>query len=109
MSKMPGELDAAIAEYQQALRLKPGYAGAHNNLGTALYAQGRAAEAVAQYQEALRLMPAYAEIRYNIAMALLSIPGRANEAAEQLEIFLKARPDNEPARRMLAQIRASQP
>jgi tetratricopeptide (TPR) repeat protein len=109
LSKMPGELDAAIAEYQQALRLKPGYAGAHNNLGTALYAQGRAAEAVAQYQEALRLMPAYAEIRYNIAMALLSIPGRANEAAEQLEIFLKARPDNEPARRMLAQIRASQP
>jgi tetratricopeptide (TPR) repeat protein len=108
-TKVPGRLDAAIAEYREALRLKPNYAGAHNNLGTALYAQGRAAEAVEQYREALRLMPDYAEIRYNIAMALLSIPGRSNEAAEQLEAFLKARPGNEAARRMLSQIRANQP
>jgi len=93
----------------EALRLRPDYAGAHNNLGTVLYAQGRAAEAVTQYKEALRLMPNYAEIRYNIAVALLSIPGRSNEAAEQLEAFLQARPGNEAARRMLSQIRAGRP
>ena len=108
-TKVPGRLDAAIAEYREALRLKPDYAGAHNNLGTALYAQGRPAEAVTQYEEALRLMPNYAEIRYNIAMALLSIPGRTNEAAEQLEAFLKERPGNEAAQRMLSRIRASRP
>jgi tetratricopeptide (TPR) repeat protein len=109
LSKKPGRTDEAIAEYGEALRLRPDYGIARNNLGTALYAQGRAAEAVVQYQEALRLMPDYAEIRYNIAMALLSIPGRANEAAGQLEAFLQARPGNETARRMLAQIRANQP
>jgi Tfp pilus assembly protein PilF len=108
-SKIPGRMDAAIAEYREALRLRPDYAGAHNNLGTVLYAQGRAAEAVTQYKEALRLMPNYAEIRYNIAVALLSIPGRSNEAAEQLEAFLQARPGNEAARRMLSQIRAGRP
>jgi len=64
---------------------------------------------VTQYEEALRLMPNYAEIRYNIAMALLSIPGRTNEAAEQLEAFLKERPGNEAAQRMLSRIRASRP
>ena len=108
-SRMPGRLNLAIAQFEEALRLRPNYAEAHNNLGAALTAQGRPAEAVAQYEEALRLMPDYAEIRFNIAMALLRIPGRSSEAAEQLEAFLRARPGNEAARRILGQIRATPP
>jgi hypothetical protein len=42
-------------------------------------------------------------------MALLNIPGRRREAEEQLEAFLGARPDNEAARRILAQIQANHP
>src|ERR1022692_1555649 len=107
--RMPDRLNESIAHYGEALRLQPDNAEAHNNMGLALGAQGRTTEAVAQYKEALRLMPGYAEIRFSIALALLKAPGRENEAAEQLEAFLQARPGNERARRILAQIRANRP
>ena len=93
----------------EALRLRPSYAEAHSNLGTALYAKGRMGEAVAQYKEALRLKPGLVKVHYNIALALLRTPGGADEAEEQLEAFLKIMPDNEMARRILAQIRANHP
>ena len=32
-----GLIDEAIAEYREALRINPGYAEAHNNLGVTLY------------------------------------------------------------------------
>ena len=77
---MPGRLDEAVAQYEQALRLNPDNGGTHNNLGAALSAQGRTTEAIAQYEEALRLMPGNAEIHFNVAMTLLSVPGRASES-----------------------------
>ena len=50
-----------MGQYQEALRLKPDFAEAHNNLGNALRDQGQLAAAVAHYQEALCLKPDYAE------------------------------------------------
>ena len=50
-----------MAQYQEALRLKPDYAEAHNNLGIALKDQGQLTEAMAQYQEAIRLKPDYVD------------------------------------------------
>ena len=43
-----GKLEEAIANYRQALRLKPDYAEAYNNLGNALQDQGKLEEAVGQ-------------------------------------------------------------
>ena len=50
-------MDQAVAQYAEALRLQPDLAGAHNNLGLALAAQGKMDQAMAQYAEALRLQP----------------------------------------------------
>ena len=106
LSNVPERMNDAIAQYEEALRLRPDLADAHNNLGLALDAQGRTDEAVEEFEEALRLTPAVAEIRLNIASALLRVPGRENEAAAQLEAYLRVRPGNEQARQVLAQIRS---
>jgi tetratricopeptide (TPR) repeat protein len=52
-----GQYDAAIAEIREAIRLKPDFAEAHNNLGYALYATGQHDAAIAEFSEAIRLNP----------------------------------------------------
>jgi tetratricopeptide (TPR) repeat protein len=63
-------LDAAIAEYQEAIRLKQDICEAHNNLGTALHAKGRLDEAIAEYQEAIRIKKDHATAHCNLGSAL---------------------------------------
>ena len=48
-----------------ALRIKPDYAEAHNNLGSMLQSQGRFKEAVAHFAQALQIQPKYAQAAYN--------------------------------------------
>ncbi len=55
-----GRLDQAVASCRAALRLRPDYPEAANNLGLALLAQGKTDDAIAQFGEALRLKPDYA-------------------------------------------------
>jgi Flp pilus assembly protein TadD len=64
------QIDEAIRQFQEAIRLKPDDAESHNNLGTAFYQQGRTDEAIRQFEEALRLKPDYADARKNLAVAL---------------------------------------
>ena len=66
-----GKLDEAVAQYQQALALKPDFAEAHNNLGIALRDQGKLDEAVAQYRRALALNSRYGETYGNLGLALM--------------------------------------
>jgi tetratricopeptide (TPR) repeat protein len=103
-----GRLKEAIAEYQETLRYKPDFADAHNNLANAWRKIDRMDDAIMEYREAIRLIPGDAEFHFNLAGALLRIPGRENEAAAELETFLSIKPENELARRILAQIRAAQ-
>ncbi len=94
LSKIPGRLDEAIAQYGDALRLAPDYAQAHVNLGTALLAMpGRLNEGIAQYEEALRLKPELFEVHYNLGCALDKVPGRSNDAIGHYEEALRLKPD----------------
>jgi tetratricopeptide (TPR) repeat protein len=57
----------AIEEYQQAVKIKPDWALAHNNLGLA-YAKAQQLEsAIREYNEAIKLDPKIAEAYYNLA------------------------------------------
>ena len=54
-----GQYEAAIADYDNAIRLKPNYALAYNNRGLAKYYLGQYEAAIADYDNAIRLKPNY--------------------------------------------------
>lgn len=66
-----GQNEKGVAYINEAIRLKPDFAGAYNNLGNAWSAQGRLEEAVASYRQALVLKPGYARAQSNLGLALL--------------------------------------
>jgi tetratricopeptide (TPR) repeat protein len=68
---LKGELDQAIAQYQDALDIDPDNAEAHNNLGKALALKGKLDEAIAQYKTALAIQPELATVNQNLGNALL--------------------------------------
>ena len=58
------EHEAAISDYNEALRIKPDYAVAYNNRGLAKASLGKYDSAISDYNEALRIKPDYA-VAYN--------------------------------------------
>jgi Flp pilus assembly protein TadD len=65
-----GQIKGAIRAFQEAIRLKPGFAEAHYNLGVALAREGQIEEAIRAFQEAIRLKPDFAEANDSLARAL---------------------------------------
>ncbi len=64
-----GDIDGAIREYRESLRLDPNQPQALSNLGAALSAQGRFGDAISQYQAALAISPDLPGVRLNLALA----------------------------------------
>ena len=46
-----GHLDAAIDRYKQAIKIKPDFADAYNNMGNILKDQGKLEEAIEAYHK----------------------------------------------------------
>ena len=78
--------------YREALRLRPEYPQAHNNLAVVLKALGEEAAAAEHYREALRLRPDYPEAHYNHAV-LLHFRGSVASATEHYHEALRLRAD----------------
>ena len=89
-----GSLDASIAHLRNAVRLKPGYSEAHNNLGNALSrVPGRQGEATAEFEAALMLEPGMTEAHANLGLALVKTQGRLSEGIAELETALAGNSD----------------
>ena len=90
-----GSLDAAISHLKEAVRLKPDYSEAHNNLGNALAkVPARLPEAIAEFEAALRLEPGMTEARANLGIALVRTPGGLAEGVAQLQAVLQGNADD---------------
>jgi len=86
------EYEAAIASYDQALKIKPDYYEAWNNRGNALGKLGRLEEAIASYDQALKIKPDYHKVWNNRGVALGKL-GRLEEAIASYDQALKFRPN----------------
>jgi tetratricopeptide (TPR) repeat protein len=95
--------DQAVAEFQEALRLRPDYAEARGNLGIALELSGHPAEAIVEYEGAVRAAPDRADLRYNLGR-LLAIQGRSDPALEQYEAAVRSDPDLAEAQGALGEL-----
>jgi len=74
-----GDLDAAIHEYQEAIRINSTYKEAHTNLGIALANKGDLDAAIQEFREALRISPGETKLRNNLELALMQ-KGKQGEA-----------------------------
>jgi cytochrome c-type biogenesis protein CcmH/NrfG len=63
-----------VAQLEQAVRLEPDFAKAHEFLGDALSAQGRTAEAAAHYQRALQIEPGNERARRALELLPAALP-----------------------------------
>ncbi len=88
-SKNPAQ---AIQWIGKAIKVNPGVAAAHSNLGAALKELGRFDEAVASYDKAIRLMPDMAEPYSNRGNVLQEL-GRLNEAIASYDRAISLKPD----------------
>ena len=99
-------LDEAIEAYEGALRARPDYAAAKNNLvlahmkraDAAAESPDRAGEAIAHYEAVVRIDPGHFRAHYNAGTLLMDLPGRQPDALRHLESAVKIQPDNVEAR-----------
>jgi tetratricopeptide (TPR) repeat protein len=88
-----GDLGRAIAEYREALRLRPDFAEGHYNLGVTLGDKGDRDGAIASLRKAVALNPKFLEALGNLGVALSS-KGELDEAIGVFRETLKLYPDN---------------
>jgi tetratricopeptide (TPR) repeat protein len=91
-----GDLEGAVTEYRQFLKLHPDAAAIHSNLGAALVGLGRFEEALPEYKTALKQSPKLAGARLNLALLHYKM-GNIDDAATELEKVHAEEPANHQA------------
>jgi len=95
-----GQLEEAVTEYRQFLKMVPNAPAIHSNLGAALVGLGKFEEAIPEYEIALKQSPNLAGARLNLALAYYKM-GRIVEASKELERVHTEDPSNHQATLLL--------
>jgi Flp pilus assembly protein TadD/mono/diheme cytochrome c family protein len=93
MLQAKGNLDAALAEYQSAVKLRPDDATGNNALGAALVEGGHPLQAVSYLQAALKARADYFDAHYNLGFALAQ-QNDFSGAVEQFQTALRLQPQD---------------
>ena len=88
-----GEYDKAIKQYEEALRYRPEFTAARNNLAMALEFDGRRLEAEGVYVRALRDSPAEPSLHLNYGL-FLEADGRFEDARGHYYTFVTLSQDD---------------
>jgi tetratricopeptide (TPR) repeat protein len=88
-----GQMDDAMAQFQEAIKINPGYDASRVNLGNALVKKGQVDDAIAQYQQVLESNPDYAAARDSLGTALFQ-KGQVDDAVTQYQKALEINPNN---------------
>jgi protein O-mannosyl-transferase len=106
-----GRFAEAIAECQTALKIKPDWAAAHNNLGVALVRNkhsgdgavghdGAVDEAIEHYRRALQINPDFTQAHQNLGIVLVQ-KGQIDEAIKHFQKSLELEPSDAHAEFLL--------
>jgi predicted TPR repeat methyltransferase len=98
---MQRKLSQAATCLERALRFRPDFVEAHNNLGNVRQDQGRPGDAETCFRTALRLRPYFVRAHYNLAK-LLAEHGQHEEALASFNNVLRVEPDHVDAHLNLA-------
>jgi tetratricopeptide (TPR) repeat protein len=77
--------DEAIGEYNIAIKLRPGFAEAYNNLGYVYLKQSNYNLAIINFKKAIEQKPGYIGAYNNLGQAYLKV-GMRDKAREQYDI-----------------------
>lgn len=88
-----GQSERGVASIEQALRLAPAYADAHNNLGNVLKELGRLEPAFRAYRRVVDLIPTHADAWNNLGV-LLRGQGLYDEADQAYRQAIAANPSH---------------
>lgn len=97
LNRPGGDLKEAARHFNEALRLKPDHALAHNNLGVIAQREGRFADALVEHQAAAAFQQIYPEAHYNLGIDLQAL-GRVEDAKREYEEALRQNRAYEHAR-----------
>jgi tetratricopeptide (TPR) repeat protein len=98
-----GNLDEAVKQFQEAIRLDPAAPFAYNGLGKAYALQGKLDEAMALFSRAIKLDPELTGAHHNLGNAYM-IKGRLPEAIAELKTALRLKPDHIEVAKKLAEV-----
>jgi Flp pilus assembly protein TadD len=96
--------DSAYEYLQKALRFRPNYPEAMNNLGILYLRTRRRDQAVSEFEECIRVAPAFDQAYLNLAR-VYAIEGDRDKARTILLALLKQNPEHLQARQALEELK----